>query len=152
LGELAVDEAKTGNKVSGVLVCRDFKYNLISANELEEYTPDLVPATFEQTQYIPCRAPFSIVKWLIECMFEHVVTIEDKESLLVFNDLIFYQFKFIKVLDTIKVINNKMSSQVTVEWESNHMNDMIADSIVGIIIQAESSPASVKGMLNFYHF
>ena len=32
------------------------------------------------------------------------------------------------------------------EWEGNSINDMISDSVVAIIIQAETSPASVKGI------
>lgn len=34
---------------------------------------------------------------------------------------------------------------LTLEWEGNAVNDMIADSVLAIILQAEASPASVKG-------
>lgn len=37
---------------------------------------------------------------------------------------------------------------VTLEWDSDPINDMIADSIVAVVLQADSSPASVKGIFH----
>jgi cleavage and polyadenylation specificity factor subunit 3 len=34
---------------------------------------------------------------------------------------------------------------VKLEWDSDPINDMIADSIIAVVLQADSSPASVKG-------
>lgn len=36
-------------------------------------------------------------------------------------------------------------AKVKLEWSSDPINDMIADSIIAVILQADSSPASVKG-------
>lgn len=114
---------------------RDFKYTIINEGDLEEYTPDLRNAQFDQKQFIPSRAPFSVVKWLCECMFGDVKE-ESKECLVIF--------------ETIRVWRDASTNIICVEWDGNHLNDMIADSIVGIVIQAESSPASVKGRIHLY--
>lgn len=54
--------------MSGVLVCRDFTYHLLDPLDLPEFT-DLVPASLEQRQTVPCRVPFGLVKWHLEMMY-----------------------------------------------------------------------------------
>ena len=55
--------------------------------------------------------------------------------------------KVIRILDTvdIKQMIDK-PNQITLEWVGNAMNDMVADSVLAVILGIESSPASVKGM------
>lgn len=36
------------------------------------------------------------------------------------------------------------------EWDSDPISDMIADSVVAVILQADCSPASVKGLIIIY--
>lgn len=38
-------------------------------------------------------------------------------------------------------------SSVGLEWESDVMNDMVADSVLSVVLQVESNPTSVKRML-----
>lgn len=40
--------------------------------------------------------------------------------------------------------------EVALEWESNAANDMIADSVLALILGIDASPASVKSAPLFY--
>lgn len=53
----------------------------------------------------------------------------------------------ILVYDTVKVTQTEEGDALVLEWKGNGVNDMIADSVLAIVLQAESSPASVKGLL-----
>ena len=48
-------------------------------------------------------------------------------------------------MNCVSVVMNEMESEVELEWMGNSMNDMIADCVLALILQSESSPASVKG-------
>jgi len=37
---------------------------------------------------------------------------------------------------------------ITVQWDGNLLNDIIADSVLAVILQIESSRASVKGRID----
>lgn len=129
-GTLTTDEPVEGDEINGVLLVKDFKYTILNEQHLSTYTPDLIEATFQQCQIVPTRAPLSVIKWLCECMFGTIK--EDSDGFL--------------ILDLIR-LKYDSKGLVRVEWDGNHLSDMIADSIVGIIIEAESSPASVKGTI-----
>jgi Pre-mRNA 3'-end-processing endonuclease polyadenylation factor C-term len=59
-------------------VVKDFRYSLVST-ELQEYTSDLVSTSIEQRQVVPSRAPFSVVKWLLECMYGKIKVLGDDQ-------------------------------------------------------------------------
>ncbi|KAJ3037637.1 Cleavage and polyadenylation specificity factor subunit 3 [Rhizophlyctis rosea] len=126
IGSLASHPPTASHRLNGILVCRDFTYRLIAAEDLPEFT-DLVPATIEQRLVVPTRAPFGLVKWLLEMMYGRVEVL-GKRSL--------------KATDL---------KTYALEWEGNSVNDMIADSVVAILAQAESSPASVKATKGTNH-
>ena len=71
IGSLASIPPTPGHRLNGVLVCRDFTYRLMAPEDLPEFT-DLVPATIEQRLVVPARAPFGLVKWLLEMMYGRV--------------------------------------------------------------------------------
>ncbi|TPX30411.1 hypothetical protein SmJEL517_g06025 [Synchytrium microbalum] len=123
---------KPGTIVSGVLVQRDFQYRIVAPEDLPEFT-SLSTVTIRQRQRVPCRAPFNLVRWHLEQMWgslEYVETEDDEEEA-------------VKVFDTVTV-SQPASGMVMLEWEGNSVNDMIADSILAVVMQSESSPASVK--------
>ncbi|KAJ3091693.1 hypothetical protein HK102_013774 [Quaeritorhiza haematococci] len=127
VGSLAAHPPKPGQPLSGVLVSRDFQYHIMAPQDLQEFT-DLHTTHLQQVQSVPCRAPFHLVQWHLEMMYGFVEVLEEGS---------------IKVFDTV-IVTDSGSGILTLEWEGNAINDMVADSILAIIIQAESSPASVK--------
>jgi hypothetical protein len=48
----------------------------------------------------------------------------------------------------VSITTKEDTHTVSLEWASDPINDMIADSIVAVVLQADSSPASVKGRKN----
>ena len=130
LGSLAEHAPKQDHVVSGVLVAKDYKYSLIAPHELEEYTVDIVPAIIEQSQIIHTSTPFSVILYWIENMFgaSHVKPLSDESGVTVF--------------DSVTVL--KEEGTVRLEWESSCENDIVADSIMALVVSADIKPASVK--------
>ncbi|KAI9206499.1 beta-lactamase-like protein [Polychytrium aggregatum] len=129
LGKLASDEPAAGHVLSGVLVQRDFQYHLMDPSELDEYT-GLNTSVVLQKQSIKSRAPFGLVRWHLEQTYGKVESGADSSAFTVFN--------------TVKV-RDVGGSIYVLEWEGGAINDMIADSVLSVVVMAESSPASVKG-------
>ncbi|KAJ1987640.1 endoribonuclease ysh1 [Dimargaris cristalligena] len=50
----------------------------------------------------------------------------------------------LRVYNTVDVVHKPELGVVELEWIGNYVNDMVADSILAIILNVESSPASVK--------
>lgn len=111
--------------------------NVMSPDDLNEFGGGLLTTVLTQRQSVPFRAALSLLKWHLEMMFgdihETELSAESKGTV-------------IRILDTvdIKQINDK-PNQITLEWVGNAMNDMVADSVLAVILGIESSPASVKG-------
>ncbi|KAJ3020758.1 UNVERIFIED_CONTAM: Cleavage and polyadenylation specificity factor subunit 3 [Siphonaria sp. JEL0065] len=129
MGTLAKHPLKQNARVEGVLVSKDFTYRLIDPQDLPEFT-DLVSASLSQRLVISSRAPLTLVKWHLEAMYGACKSVED-------DDDAFMVFNTVRVKD---LENNRL----LLEWEGNNVNDMVADSVLAIVLQAESSPASVK--------
>lgn len=128
LGTLAVEEPKDGTIVQGILASKDFTFQIVAPSELVEFT-ELVTAPIVQRQSIYSRAPAGLIKWHLEQMYG---TLDELE-------------KGFKVFDSVSVYIQ--DSVVSLEWDSTHVHDTIADSIIAVILQADTSPASVKGTI-----
>ncbi|KAJ3264808.1 Cleavage and polyadenylation specificity factor subunit 3 [Chytriomyces hyalinus] len=129
IGTLAKTALTNNMRVEGVLVSHDFTYRLIDPSDLPEFT-DLVSASLTQRLVVSSRAPLSLVKWHLEGMYGTLGKDAD-------DDDAFFVFNTVKVKDL-------GTHRLVLEWEGNSVNDMVADSVLAIILQAESSPASVK--------
>jgi cleavage and polyadenylation specificity factor subunit 3 len=134
IGELAVEQPKEGTIVEGILATKDFTFQIVSAPELEEFT-ELISVPVTQKQRISSRAPPGLIKWHLEQMYGSLELLKENRF---------------KVFNAVVVMTSSDNSpNVDLEWESSPVNDMIADSVIAVILQADSSPASVKGTLLF---
>jgi cleavage and polyadenylation specificity factor subunit 3 len=113
-----------------VLVGKDFEYQLIKTDDLPEYVSGVRKVQIMERQAITCRAPFSLVEFLLTQLYgrKHVSR-EGKDTLLVMNDFRVFQVG---------------KDAYIVEWNGNPMNDLVADSIVMLLLGAESSRVAVK--------
>ncbi|KAJ3355986.1 Cleavage and polyadenylation specificity factor subunit 3 [Entophlyctis luteolus] len=134
IGSLAQFAQKESTRLEGVLVSKDFTFRLMAPDDLLEYT-DLVSATLSQRLVVASRAPPSLVRWHLEAMYGKVKALDDAD---VDDDL---DSGFV-VFHTVHV--KCLEGRYSLEWMGNEVNDMIADSIIAVVIQAESCPASVK--------
>ena len=130
LGSLAANEPVHDQILEGILVSRDFQFNIISPAEISEYTHDhLFLSSLKNVQEISCNVQFSLIKYHLECMYGSIEIINQGQ---------------IKVFGVVDVWFNE--GKLGIEWEGNSVNDMIADSVLAVVLQAETSPASVKGI------
>jgi cleavage and polyadenylation specificity factor subunit 3 len=124
------------------LVAKDFQLNVMSPDDLNEYGGGLLTTVLTQRQSVPFRATFSLLKWHLEMMFGDIHESDLNKG----GDSTEQIGTVIRILDTvdIKKLNDK-PNQITLEWVGNAMNDMVADSVLAVILGIDSSPASVKG-------
>ena len=141
VGSLAM-EAKKANKgapIEGILVGKDFEYQLIAKEDLSEYTPALKEIKLIEKQVILSRAPFSLIEFLATQVYGKKSVTKAKGD---------------NAADEIIVVNGKskinvrrvmeQKDTIEIEWEGNPMADLLADSLAMLIMGAESSRAAVK--------
>lgn len=100
----------------------------------------LITTVITQRQVVPFNAGVGLLKWHLEMVFgemKETALSEEKDG---------QEGTVLRVFDTVDI--KKLTSSpnhVTLEWVGNAMNDMVADSVLAIILSIDSSPASVKG-------
>ncbi|KAJ2329710.1 endoribonuclease ysh1, partial [Coemansia sp. RSA 2673] len=135
MGSLASKVPREGDYASGILVERDFSYTLVDVADLHEFT-NIAPVVIEQQLCIPYASSYTLLRYHLEQMFgELTLTTERSDSGLA---------HVLRIYDVVDVCHSSWKSYVEIEWEGNAMNDMVADSVVAIVLNIESSPASVK--------
>jgi Pre-mRNA 3'-end-processing endonuclease polyadenylation factor C-term len=91
--------------------------------------------TQEQTAHF--EGNFSLLHHAVASMYERVQLrspkSEDGEAVLLVHDQVSMRY-------------SKEKSQVVLSWESTPVNDMVADSLVSLILQTQSNPAAIRGM------
>ena len=96
MGQLAVQEAKEGVLVSGLLVRKDFNHQIMSAADLNVYT-QITTSVIAQRQSVPFHQPFPVLKSSLEQMYDLVEegTEEDNATLKV----ILIALIFLKIIE-----------------------------------------------------
>lgn len=127
---------ETDVQISGVLIYKDFDMNIMSLEDLSEFS-QLSTSVVKSNAKLKVHANVSLVEWHLEQMFGHInVVIDDNQT-----------WECI-IMNMIYITANKAESDalnVTVEWiNDNLMGDSLADSIVAILLSIDSSPVSVK--------
>ena len=121
--------------IEGLLIGKDFQYNIISPADLPEYT-DLKNTQIQQKMCLRFTAPFALLQFHIDQMFGQSETYE-RESLV-------GREECLRVMDSVTIVRKEKERQLLLEWTSTNVNDMMADSVVALILEIESHPASVK--------
>ncbi|KAK0626796.1 beta-lactamase-like protein [Immersiella caudata] len=144
--------------ITGVLVQNDFKMSLMAPEDLREYA-GLTTTTIVCKQRLRLSAAgLDLIKWALEGTFgsideileskpkaeEHTGSngngkaedepVESEEDDVVASYLI---------MDCVTVRYRK-GGEIELEWEGNMLNDGIADSVMFVLTNVESSPAAVK--------
>lgn len=133
------DTSKTnGIRVSGVLVAKDFDMSIMNIEDLPEYT-QLSTSVVRSNIKIKVSSPISLISWHLEQMFGYIhVVHEDNETW----ECLVMDMVYITVD---KNDGDAEGQNINVEWiNDNMMGDSLADSVVAILLSADSSPASVK--------
>ncbi|KAI9672258.1 MAG: endoribonuclease ysh1 [Alyxoria varia] len=151
---------------NAVLVQNDLKYSLMLPEDLREFAG-------LNTTMITCRhkmtlasASLELIRWALEGVFGGVeilsVDVEKSEGNAAgrlenetptppkagieyepADEEIDRSEVRLRVMDTIVIIYRNRG-EMEIEWEANMMNDTLADTVIGVLLEVESSPASVK--------
>ncbi|CAG8436318.1 3039_t:CDS:10 [Diversispora eburnea] len=131
IGKLAARYPIEHQIVSGIIVSKDFQFNIMDSNDLKEFS-GISTSAIIQKQTIAYHCSFSLLKYHLEQMYGPLKEVLDEDSV-----------PTLTILDAVKVRHLNKSS-VQLEWLGTSMNDKIADSVLAVLLNIESSPASVK--------
>jgi cleavage and polyadenylation specificity factor subunit 3 len=143
VGSLANNPPREGQILNGVLVQKDFNMSLVSPEDLREFA-GLETNVVMQRQLISFRGGLPLLKWHLEQMFGGVILESGDDEKKPMFKVSLHRTPVMKVMDSV-VIVFEFQYQLSINWIGNAMNDTIADSVLAIILAAESSPASLKG-------
>ncbi|KAI5073207.1 hypothetical protein GOP47_0011220 [Adiantum capillus-veneris] len=129
IGRLAEKVPKEGDSVSGLLVRKGFTYQLMSPEDLHVYT-QLTTGSVMQRQSVPYKGAFIVLKHRLQQMFEKVVMLPEAE------------FPSLNVHDKVTV-GQEGADFVVLQWVSDPVSDMVADSIVATILKLNTRPLSL---------
>ncbi|MBW0480711.1 hypothetical protein O181_020426 [Austropuccinia psidii MF-1] len=124
--------------LGALLVSKDAAYTLLSPTDLREYT-GLSTGTVLQKQKLTINVGWQTVKWHLCRMYGSVVEGVDPDGLLT--------LRVMGIVD----INLVTESQLLFQWVGSLSNDMIADSVLALLLGIDQSPASLKLMLPHSH-
>ena len=128
IGSLAEQPFEENTVVSGILVEKGFKHSVFAADDIKDYT-SLTTTTINQSLRVPFTQEFKLLSSCLKSMFDNIKKTEHKKvPTLVVNDIVFVMVAHAKY--------------VRIEWESTPVNDMLADSVVSLILQIEANPAT----------
>jgi len=125
VGSLAKEQPRDGKILSGLIIRRDFNHHILAPEDLNTYT-QLATSSITQRQLVPFHLSFEILFQYLKQMYDSIEeeTKNEKPSL--------------KIYD-VEVVYN-VPNHLVIEWTSNPVSDMIADSIVAGVLQLESNP------------
>lgn len=129
-----------GSAFSGLLLAKDGNYTLLAPSDLQEFT-GLSTTTILQRQKLTLDVGWDLIKWHLEGMYGSVEVGKDQEGR--------------PTMRVMKSVDLKMptegsppSNQMLLEWMGGSSNDMVADSVLALLMGIDTSPASVKSALS----
>ncbi|XP_034018669.1 cleavage and polyadenylation specificity factor subunit 3 [Thalassophryne amazonica] len=133
MGSLAEKKCGQGQRVSGILVKRNFNYHILTPSDLSRYT-DLCMATVTQNQAIPFTGPISLLVSQLRSLAGDVEQVEGTEKITV------------RVFRAITLVHE--AGMVLLEWIANPLNDMYADAVATVVLEVQSNPNAQKFLEN----
>ncbi|CAM6129604.1 unnamed protein product [Calypogeia fissa] len=124
VGRLAEKTPQQRDPMSGLLVRKGFSYQVMAPDDLHSYT-QLSTGSVLQRQSVPYKGTFTVLRHRLQLMYEGVETITKTE------------IATLKVYDKVTVIQEGMD-YIVLQWVSDPVSDMIADSIVAMVLKLDS--------------
>ncbi|ORZ14076.1 beta-lactamase-like protein [Absidia repens] len=142
IGTLAAKYPTENQTLDGVILSKDYQLSIVSVEDMTELS-GLITTVITQRQIVPFSAGIGLLKWHLEMMFG---TVEETDLEKQDGGAAKQKGTVLRIFDTIDIkrLSDK-PNQVILEWVGNAMNDMVADSVLAVILSVDSSPASVKG-------
>ncbi|XP_006786295.1 cleavage and polyadenylation specificity factor subunit 3 isoform X2 [Neolamprologus brichardi] len=131
MGSLADKKCVQGQRVSGILVKKNFNYHILNPSDLSTYT-ELAMSTVKQTQAIPFTGPYSLLVCHLRNLTGDVEELDGTEK------------NTLKIFKNITLIQE--AGMVLLEWIANPLNDMYADAVTTVVLEVQSNPKAQKVM------
>ena len=113
------------------MVSKDFSYTLLSPADLREFT-GLSTSIILQRQRLALSVSWDLVRWHLQGMYGKIAEGRDAEGV-----------PTMRIMETVDV-KHVDKHALAIEWVGGVTNDMIADSVLAVVLGIEGSPASVK--------
>lgn len=138
IGSLAEKRPAQGSSFSGLLLAKDGSYTLLAPSDLQAFA-GLATTSILQRQRINIDVGWDLIKWHLEGMYGSVEIGKDPEGNV--------------TMRVMKCVDLKLGGgdgrEITMEWTGGSTNDMIADSVLALLMGIDTSPASVKSKHTF---
>ncbi|GHM93345.1 endoribonuclease ysh1 [Saccharomyces cerevisiae] len=139
--------------VSGILVSDDknFELDFLSLSDLREHHPDLSTTILRERQSVRVNCKKELIYWHILQMFGEAEVLQDDDRVTNQEPKVKEESKdnltntgklILQIMGDIKL--TIVNTLAVVEWTQDLMNDTVADSIIAILMNVDSAPASVK--------
>ncbi|SNX83439.1 Endoribonuclease YSH1 [Melanopsichium pennsylvanicum] len=132
IGTIAAKPPAQGDIVDGLLISKDFAYTILDPKDLTDFT-GLSTSTIIQRQRVALAVSWEMVRWHLQGMYGRLQEGVDAEEGL----------RTIRIMGAVDV-RQSAKHELLVEWVSSIANDMVADSIVALLLGIDSAPSSVK--------
>uniref|UniRef100_I3J705 Cleavage and polyadenylation specificity factor subunit 3 n=2 Tax=Oreochromis TaxID=8139 RepID=I3J705_ORENI len=132
MGSLADKKCVQGQRVSGILVKKNFNYHILNPSDLSTYT-ELAMSTVKQTQAIPFTGPYSLLVCHLRNLTGDVEELDGTER------------NTLKIFKNITLIQE--AGMVLLEWIANPLNDMYADAVTTVVLEVQSNPKAQKAVM-----
>ena len=123
LGKLANVPPKDGSVVSGILIEKDFTHHIVHPSDLNTYT-QLSISSVAQRLTVPYSQNFENVKNQLSLMYDDI------------EETIHEEKPAIKICNALTIMYVSKES-LLLEWNSDPVNDMVADSIISLLMQSQ---------------
>lgn len=132
MGSLAETGApKEGDQVQGIMVTHNFTSKIVAPKDLPTYTP-LRVGSIQSKLHVPYAGSVETLRLFLNEMYSNVSESQDDDVL-----------TFGLHGDEVKISLNGKRSAV-VHWQASPAGDVIADSLVALLMHAQSSAASIR--------
>jgi cleavage and polyadenylation specificity factor subunit 3 len=128
-------EPKEGQQVQGILVTHNFQSKLVAPADLATYTP-LRVGQIRSRLHVPFGGSVGTLRLFLQEMFAGIRvqdTVEKEMEISTFS-----------LQDKVTVVVGRTTGIATVTWEAHPQHDVLADAVVALIAQAQSSPAAIR--------
>eukprot|EP00551_Chaetoceros_affinis_P008276 CAMPEP_0203668548 /NCGR_PEP_ID=MMETSP0090-20130426/5154_1 /ASSEMBLY_ACC=CAM_ASM_001088 /TAXON_ID=426623 /ORGANISM="Chaetoceros affinis, Strain CCMP159" /LENGTH=727 /DNA_ID=CAMNT_0050533025 /DNA_START=102 /DNA_END=2281 /DNA_ORIENTATION=+ len=131
-------EPKEGEEVGGILVTQNFNSKIVSPRDLPTYTP-LRLGSVSSKLHVPFAGQVPTLRLFLNEMFQGVT---EEEAGLGFDGSPCVKFGLHD--KQVTVTTGKTRSVAIVEWKASSVGDIMADSVIALLMHAQSSAASIR--------
>lgn len=132
-----------GTRIAGLLVRQDFQEKFLLPNDLNMYTP-LCTTTVSQQLHLPFHATFERLLSCVGNLFQvdSIQVVESENQGLKRGSSL--KKNKMRVHGAVMLTHTVPPGRVLMEWDGTPSNDMVADAITSLVMQAEGSIAGIR--------